>query len=331
MDPAAADIPRRGPRRRLALAALGIVLAAAGGELVARLGLGLGDPPLSDAYPDLEYAFRPGTYRRFGNTIRINSHHMRSDEFPDRKERPDEFRVLLMGDSVVNGGALTDQADLASEVLRERLTRALGRPAVVGNVSAGSWGPGNLLAYARRFGLFDADVVVVVLTSMDAGDVPTGRAVVGVDPSFPARRPWSALGEAVTRYLLPRIQPAGSPMDATPAPDAGPEAFARGMRDLGELADLVSASGARLVIAHFPDRGELAGSMLPGHDAIAGLAAERDIPFVELSPAIAAAVAAGSEPYRPGDSIHPNAAGQRIIADSLLLTIATIGGQRDGD
>lgn len=294
------------------------MLALVSGELVARLGLGLGDPPLNDAYPDLEYAFRPGTYHRFGNTIRINSHHMRSDEFPDRKNQPDEVRVMLMGDSVVNGGSLTDQADLASEILRGRLAHELARTVVVGNASAGSWGPGNMLAYARRFGLFDADVVVVVLNSMDASDNPTGRPIVGVDPSFPTRRPWSALGEAVTRYMLPRIL---SALTEQAAPGTDAEAISRGMRDLDDLCDLVTAAGARLVIVHFPDRTELTGTMLPGHDAIATFAASRNIPLLELAPALAAAVKAGAKPYRPGDSIHPSTTGQRLIAEALLPLI----------
>lgn len=306
------------------------VLAVAGGELVARLGLGLGDPPLSDPYPDLEYAFRPGTYHRFGNTIRINSHHMRSDEFPAHKTEAGEVRVMLMGDSVVNGGALTDQADLASELLRSQFARRLGQPVVVGNISAGSWGPGNLLAYARRFGLFDADIVVVVLNSMDAGDNPTGVPIVGIDPSFPDRRPWSALGEGLTRYLLPWIAPARVPACSTPAP-ADPRAIDRGMQDLGALCDLVNERGARLVIAHFPNREELAGSMLPGHDAIAALAATRNVPLIEIAPRIAEAIASGVDPYRPDDAIHPNAAGQRILAAALLPTIVEMMGPPSGN
>lgn len=297
-----------------------VIAAACAGELVARFGLGLGDPPLHDAYPDLEYASRPGMYRRFGNSIRVNSHHMRSEEFPARKKTPDEIRVLLMGDSVVNGGALTDQAELASEQLQVDLADRLGRPVVVGNVSAGSWGPGNLLAYALRFGLFDADVVVIVLNSRDAGDNPTNEPIVGIDPSFPDHAPWSALAEAVMRYALPKIMPrpvtSGTPAD----PDA-PAAIAQGIRDLGSLCDVVQSSGARAVLAHFPNRAELTGSMLPGHDAIAAFAAAKGIPLVELAPRLASAVDGGMDPYRPADTIHPNAPGQRIIAAALMPEI----------
>lgn len=322
----------RNRRRWLAgvLAVVGIALV--GGELGARLGLGLGDPPLSDAYPDLEYAFRPGTYRRFGNRVHINAHHMRSPEFPERKTRADEVRVMLMGDSVINGGALTDQADLASELLHARLSAELVRPVVVGNISAGSWGPGNLLAYARRFGLFDADAVVIIVNSEDPRDNPTGQQVVGVDPSFPDRKPWSALAEAVRRYGAPRVarlftvtaQPTRQVQDVRD--------FTRGINDLSDLCDLAIASGASVLLVHFPNRAEIAGEALPGHDAIARLATQKAIRLIELRRPLENSLAAGMDPYRPDDGIHPNETGQRIIAEALgPAVVEVLGSPRSPD
>ncbi len=300
--------------------------AFAGGELGARLGLGLGDPPLSDAYPDLEYAFRPGAYRRFGNLVHINSHHMRSPEFPEHKTRANEVRVMLMGDSVINGGALTDQADLASELLQARLSADLMRPVVVGNISAGSWGPGNLLAYARRFGLFEADVLVIVVNSEDPRDNPTGQRVVGVDPSFPDRRPWSALAEAVRRYVAPRVTHLFSPAAQPALVPQDVREFTRGMKDLSDVCDLAIASGASLLLVHFPNRSEIAGEALPGHDAIARLASQKGIRLIELRTPLENSLAGGIDPYRPNDGIHPNETGQRIIAEALRPALIEVLG-----
>lgn len=313
-------------RRRLLALVTTAALALAGGEGVARYGMGLGDPPLNDAYPDLEYAFRPGTYRRFGNVMHINSHHMRSPEVPPRKSRADEVRVMLMGDSVINGGTLTDQADLASELLPPRLAAALGHPVVVGNISAGSWGPGNLLAYARRFGLFEADVVVIVVNSEDASDNPTGRPIVGVDPSFPDRRPWSALAEAVARYVVPRLGRMFSTHEPPAIVDSATaeDRLSRGMKDLSELCNLAAASGARVLLVHFPNRDELEGLILPGHEAIVRLAEEKPVRLIELKNPLAASLAAGADPYRPQDSIHPNEVGQKIIAEVLTPAIVDL-------
>jgi len=317
-DRAAGGCRGRARRRWIAAAVLGGAALVAGAEGVARFGLGLGDPPLSDAYPDMEYAFRPGTYRRFGNTIHINSHLMRAAEFPAHKPTDDEVRVMLMGDSVINGGSLTDQESLASALLQRSLEQRLRRPVVVGNISAGSWGPGNLLAYARRFGFFDADVVAIVLNSADASDNPTIARIVGVDPAFPDTRPWSALTDGLTRYVIPRIWRATG--NVAPAPDRDDPAagIARGMQDLGTLCDMATATGARVVIVHFPNRDELGGRMLDGHGAIASCAAGRGLELVELRPALAASLAGGHDPYRERDPIHPNETGQRIIAYELV-------------
>lgn len=300
------------------------MLAAVTGEIVARTWLGLGDPPLSIADAEIEYLSKPGTYHRFGNRIFVNSHHMRSDEFPEHKQSPDEVRVMVMGDSVVHGGALTDQADLATELLQMRLREQFGRSVVVGNIAAGSWGPGNLLAYARRFGLFDADVVLIVLHGKDVGDNPTGVPVVGIDPSFPARRPPTAIAELVGRYLIPRLQQlfGGLVNHAPPVPERDEQAAVdRSMHDLDALCDLAQASGAVVLIAYVPQRVELAGELFPGNAIIARFASEKKVEFLDLSDQFRKATNSGVEPYRPNDSIHPSPAGQNVLADTFLPAI----------
>lgn len=300
------------------------MFAAVVGEVVSRTWLGLGDPPLNIADAEIEYLSKPGTYGRFGNRIFVNSHHMRSDEFPEHKQSPDEVRVMVMGDSVVHGGGLTDQSDLATELLRVRLREELGRPVVVGNVAAGSWGPGNLLAYARRFGFFDADVVLIVLHGMDVGDNPTGVPVVGIDPSFPAKRPPSAIAEAVGRYLIPRLQQlfGGAVRHAPPVPESNEQAAAdRSMHDLDALCNLARASGAVVLIAYVPQRVELGGELFPGHAIIARFASEKQVEFLDLCDQFRKATNSGVDPYRPNDSIHPSRAGQAALAETFLPAI----------
>lgn len=305
------------------VSAIGLAVVA---EFTARYGLGLGDPPLSVADPEIEYLFKPGSYHRFGNRMSVNEWHMRSDEFPAKKKNDSEFRVLVFGDSVVNGGALTDQTDLATELLRGKLTSRLGRPVIVGNISAGSWGPTNMLAYARKFGFFQADAVVIVLNSMDIGDNPTGQPIVGVDPAFPSRRPMIALEELVCRYLWPRLQQSAarafgaSAKQVTPAVDPKAEEKTS-VADLKELCKLAAASGAIVLLAHFPSRTEVADGMFGGHNVIAEAANDLATPLVEMRDVLGQSIEAGHDPYRPNDSIHANALGQRIIADVLCAAI----------
>ena len=139
-------------RRRFFSVLVAVVVTIAGmglgGEIVARL-LGLGDPPLVVRHPTIDYLFAPSRcYKRFGNDICYNKWSMRS--IP-----ADRFPLLMLGDSVLNGGSLTDQSELASELIRSK------RGITVGNVSAGSWGPSNLLAYTNEFGWFGARLIIM--------------------------------------------------------------------------------------------------------------------------------------------------------------------------
>ncbi len=300
------------------------MVAALAGEVVSRTWIGLGDPPLSIADTEIEYLSKPGTYKRFGNRIFVNSHYMRSDEFPKHKQSPDEVRVMVMGDSVVHGGALTDQADLATERLQATLRKELGRPVVVGNIAAGSWGPGNLLAYAKRFGLFDADVVLIVLHGKDVGDNPTGVPVVGIDPSFPAKRPPAAIVEAVGRYLIPRLRRlfGGAARHTPVVSDSDKQAAAdRTMGDLNALCNLAKASGTVVLIVYVPQRVELAGALLPGHAMIARFASDKQLDFLDLRDDFRNATNGAADPYRPNDSIHPSPAGQILLCDAVLPAV----------
>lgn len=191
----------------LAGVALGLGMVAEG---VARWGLGLGDPPLMLADARMEYRARPGDYQRLGNRMSFNAVSMRSDPVPPARDEtagtPHVLRVLFLGDSVIHGGSQTDQDELATSILQRKLTAALGRPVWVGNASAGSWGPGNWLAYTQTFGWFDADAVVVVASGHDAGDAMTFDREVGVDPQLPGAdpgRPRAKRSRGICRSICP--------------------------------------------------------------------------------------------------------------------------------
>lgn len=64
---------------------------------------------------------------------------------------------MMFGDSVLNGRNLTDHQSLATTILRTTWKEEFSSDFIVGNISAGSWGPGNWLAYAKEYGFFDAD------------------------------------------------------------------------------------------------------------------------------------------------------------------------------
>jgi hypothetical protein len=309
---------RRRWRRWLVSLLILLVIAFIGAELFARFYLGLGDPPLSIADPQIEYLFKPSQeVMRFGNRVAYNAYSMRSADFPQRKTDPNELRVMVIGDSVVNGGSQTDQSQIATTILQRQLSENLNRPVVVGNISAGSWGPANMLAYVKRFGLFDADIVIIVLSSHDYGDAPQYKPVVGIQPEFPDRRPLLAVQEGFGRYLLPRLRAGASGNASVPADDSPEQSeIDVSLKSLRELIDTARASGARVIVAQYLERKEHDAGPLPGHAMIGRVSRDAGAEVVQLGPAFAEALKRGEEPYR--DALHPNAVGQRVMAEVML-------------
>lgn len=309
---------RTRPRRFARLLAALVVLAVVGliaAELVLRFAVGLGDPPLYMLDDRTEYRLAPSqSCVRFGNRFRVNAFSMRSPEPPAAKG-PSDLRVLVLGDSIVNGGAKVDQADLATERLHDALIAGLNRPVWVGNASAGSWGPVNALGYLDAFGLFNADVVILVLNSADAADVP-GLEAIG--PQWPMRRPILALDDAFSNYgvrLLHRVTGSGPrpARSANAAQDTAASAAA-----VEAIAARAAAAGARFALVLYPVRAELtAPTAPPAFTAFRELAAKNAWPVYDTGAAFSAAIARSEDPFLPGDAVHASAAGQRELATVL--------------
>lgn len=285
------------------------LLLGLGGELFARFGLGLGDPPLTIIHPQIGYMSAPNQdVRRFGNQVAYNAFGMRSDHFPPQKSSPDELRIIFIGDSVLNGGSVLDQRQIATELLKNRLAAQLNKPVVVGNISAGGWSPSNELNYVQHYGLFDADLVVLVQSSHDArGDEGFAKLKV----NFPTRRPTLAMSELVERYsshILPQwLQTA----PAAPAPEPPLD-----IDDLKQLIQMARDAGADVILAQHPDRNECHGEWAEGYELIRQACVELQVsPLINLRPAYKQAILEGTPVYR--DGIHLSAQGQRILADTL--------------
>ena len=176
--------------------ALGVLLAGVA-ELALR-SYGFANPPLLVEDERYEYAFAPDqSLTRFGNRFL-------TDELGRRNGPVQEgecVAVTFVGDSVINGGAPTDQGALATTLLDS----LAGPRARVLNVSAGSWGPDNAAAFLRAHGDGDPRRIIAVFSSHDARDEMTFAPYVGEDPGAPGARPVSALGEAFARYVVPPI------------------------------------------------------------------------------------------------------------------------------
>jgi lysophospholipase L1-like esterase len=198
---------RRGKSRLLKL--ILIILVALVGLLIAiELGLrslwGFGDRAIYLPDEEIGYLLAPNQkVRRFGNLTEINQYSMRS--YPIEKQRPaSTWRIFLLGDSIANGAWWTDQNQTISALIERQLKPSLPQSyqtLQVLNASANSWGPRNQLAYLKRFGTFDAQIVILLLNTDDLFATAPTSLQVGRDLTYPDRKPNSAIGEIVERVL----------------------------------------------------------------------------------------------------------------------------------
>ncbi|MEA5449337.1 GDSL-type esterase/lipase family protein [Leptolyngbya sp. CCNP1308] len=240
----------------IVLWALGIGIGAiAIVELLLRVRYGLGNPPLYVADTRTGYRLAPNqSLRRRGHRIEINQYSMRGPAV-DPQRPTDALRVLMVGDSIVNGGWWTDQSQLLSVKVQKELANLhpSGVQTVeVLNASANSWGPRNELGYLLRFGTFEAQLVLVVLNTDDLFAIAPNSYELGRNPAYPTRRPPLALWEVAQRRL------GNSPSPALQAlHDQGGDRVGVNLEALRQLNQVVLAAGGRLAIAMTPLRREL--------------------------------------------------------------------------
>lgn len=187
-----------------------VILAVVVGSLVAiELGLrslfGFGNPLIYIRDEQIGYLLAPNQRtRRFGNRIEINEYSMRSGSC-NQTPTPSTLRVLLLGDSIVNGGWWTDQGETISSLLMTALSeKKTGnyQEVEVLNASANSWGPRNELAYLQKFGNFHAQVVVLLINTDDLFAIAPSSLVVGRDRNYPDRQPPLAIVELLQRRVF---------------------------------------------------------------------------------------------------------------------------------
>ncbi|MGK7886594.1 MAG: SGNH/GDSL hydrolase family protein [Crocosphaera sp.] len=179
-----------------------------------RLFLGLGKRPIYIADDEIGYLLAPNQkLRRLGKLTIINQYSMRT-EVIESSPLNDTIRLFFIGDSIVNGAWWTDQKDTISALVKEEITKKLSPKIEVLNASANSWGPRNQLAYLKRFGTFDSQVILLVINTDDLFATKPTSLRVGKDISYPDKQPILAIEEILERvfYRNPNIPGLGEIM-----------------------------------------------------------------------------------------------------------------------
>ena len=288
-------------------------------EIGLRLTQGLGNPPLYIADDDIGYLLAPNQkLRRAGNLIETNQYAMRNVAIEPKKEPDSEHRIFLLGDSVVNGSWWTDQADILSNLLAKKLPTDKDKSFKVFNASTNSWGPRNELAYLKRYGLFDADTLILIINTDDLFATEPTSLVVGQSYSYPDKTPALALLELYQFYIAaPRQIPELEKLRAKQE-----ENLAANLAAIKEIKAIAQQSETKFVLALTPLLREFqedtTEAELKARKSLQKLAETGNIQYLDFWQ-IWSDFPQPEFLYR--DRIHPSPQGNTKIIEQLTLVI----------
>jgi lysophospholipase L1-like esterase len=314
----------RGIRQHCIAAICAILVALGLSEAALRTFWGFGNPALVVRDADIGYYFKPNQHvRRFGHLIAYDANGLRSEPVP-ASAAPGTLRILCVGDSVTNGGAPIDQHVTYPYLLQAQLQRS-GAKAEVLNASAGNWSPANELAFLKKRGSFHSNVILFQIGTKSLCQAKSTGEIVGTE-AFPDRKPVSALGEMLTRYLLPRLAnfmaPSAAPAEAASMPaQTCPEPLRTDcLRTIEGLIQEAAARGAKPAILLTVYRDEVNDPKSVANDLRQGLfslAQKLHVPVEDMLPRLRSA--GGEDDFR--DFIHPNQAGNQRMAQAAAALL----------
>jgi hypothetical protein len=233
---------------------------AVASEVILR-SMGFGNPIVYRIDPRIGYYPAPHQdVHRYGGNIHINDFGMRSRDVSAAKPAG-TYRILMLGDSTLYGGSYIDQNQLYATRLEKLLNQypdALpGAPRQVEILAMGvnGWGPEHEAAYARQFGLFDADLVMVMGPPDDAY-----RPLYGIE-HFPfsaeGHKPRFAWQEFGIHILWEYRQRSAGSGETFSDQRSEKRVLDDGVRAWLEVADLARAAGAKSDFEFLPKEGEV--------------------------------------------------------------------------
>lgn len=291
-------------------------------EALLRLVFGFGTPPLYVADAEVGYRLAPDqSIRRFGNRIAINEYSMRGPAISPQRS-PQALRVLLIGDSIANGGWWTDQPNILSLQMQGQLGE-MDWPTPVNaievlNASANSWGPRNELAYLSKFGTFEAQVVVLLINTDDLFATAPTALPVGRTRNYPDRAPALAWIEVLNRFRKDRPFPELEAVQAE-----GGDRVGHNLAAIQQIHQLVTQAGGQLILGMTPLLREVEP---PGprdyewvaRDRLTTFTSENAVSYIDFLDAFQSR-SAGSNLYR--DHIHLSAEGNDLVGTTLTQAL----------
>ena len=140
---------------------------------------------------------------RLGKTTHINALGLRGPEVSPRPAA-NTYRIMALGDSVTNGGIQINDEQTWPLLLQAAYVSS-GKSVEVINASAGGWAISNEAAWLAEHGTLGARLIILEINEKDLDQPFAGAGTLDANVSFPSKPPRLALGEIVTRYLIPRL------------------------------------------------------------------------------------------------------------------------------
>ncbi|MEI6719279.1 MAG: SGNH/GDSL hydrolase family protein [Betaproteobacteria bacterium] len=315
---------RRPTRRRARAWALAAVLAGGLALELAGRQQGLHEPVI---YEPTAYGYRVMPNQdliRFENRSSYNAQGLRSEAISIVPEEG-TLRVLCLGDSVTNGGAITDQVDTYPYQLQALLKGRFGKVEVL-NASAPGWAVSNELGWLRANGTFGSHYVVIALSTHDLFQERAPSLIVGSHQSFPGTRPHLAVQDVLQRYLVPMfLETVGLSSKAGADPGVADHNYseaqaARNRAEVLLIEGIVREQGGRLVVMFLDE------PMPPHSVAIAHMATTAMFNEMSRSSVPVLTLRAELAHFERGelfrDAVHPNPVGNRVIAGVIARHIS---------
>lgn len=317
---------------KLTLIVLGVICLGLGAAEVALRSLfGFGKPLLYVADPQVGYRLAPNQRtRRFGNDIEINQYSMRGAAIAQNPDA-DTLRVLLIGDSIANGGWWTDQSKTLSTQMQQQLV-TMPLPAYntaeVLNASANSWGPRNELAYLAKFGTFGARVVVLLINMDDIFATAPTSLQVGRERAYPAKRPPLALIEVLNRVRKPQPIP-----ELEAIQNEGGDRVGVNLEAIRQIHHITQSANTRLILAMTPLLREVTP---PGSRDYEVRARKRLLEFTQLEQIHYIDFLRPFQETSPSDSlyrdhIHLSPKGDALVSQTLSQAVQDLLADPQGD
>lgn len=296
--------------------------------VVTELGLrmtGFGNPLIYIADEQIGYLLAPNQRtRRFGNRIEINEYSMRGESI--QIPSPSTLRVLLLGDSIANGGWWTDQANTISSLLSNSLSVKTSnyQHVEVLNASANSWGPRNELAYLQKFGSFNAQVVVLLINTDDLFSTAPTSLPVGRDRNYPDSKPGLALVFVFNRYFS---KPKPIPEMKAVYDEAG-DRVGFNLEAIGKIQGLARQANSQFLLVMTPLLREITsgGSRdyeVKARQRLSEFTQEKQISYIDFLPVFNSTKDVQAL-YQ--DHIHLNKQGNQLVSEAIERSVLELWG-----